>query len=56
MSAELRTYAGIDKSLMLVGQGTHFELWSKDSWEEEIKQVDINQENELPEELGGFSL
>ena len=56
LSAELRTYAGIDKNLMLVGQGTHFELWSKDSWEEEIKQIDINQENELPEELGGFSL
>jgi MraZ protein len=56
LSAELRTYANIDKSLMLVGQGTHFELWSKDSWEEEIKQIDINQENELSEELGGFSL
>ena len=56
LSAELRTYAGIDKRLMLDGQGTHLELWSKDSWEEEIKQIDINQENELPEELGGFSL
>ena len=56
LSAELRTYAGIDKNLMLVGQGTHFELWSKDSWEEEIKQIDINEEKELPHELGGFSL
>jgi MraZ protein len=56
LSAELRTYAGIDKNLMLVGQGTHFELWSKDSWEEEIKQIDMNEEKELPHELGGFSL
>ncbi|MBT5410561.1 MAG: cell division/cell wall cluster transcriptional repressor MraZ, partial [Nitrosomonadales bacterium] len=41
---------------MLVGQGSHFELWSQELWEKEINQININETNELPEELGGFSL
>ena len=56
ISSELRTYSIIDKTLMLVGQGSHFELWSQELWEKEINQININETNELPEELGGFSL
>ena len=56
LSSELRMFSGIEKNLMLVGQGTHFELWSKDSWEEEINQIDINQADSLPDQLGDFSL
>jgi len=56
ISSELRTYSNIDKTLMLVGQGGHFELWSQELWEKEINQININETNELPEELGGFSL
>lgn len=29
---ELRTYAGLDKEVVLVGQGHRFELWSTDAW------------------------
>ncbi|MFP5414803.1 MAG: division/cell wall cluster transcriptional repressor MraZ [Gammaproteobacteria bacterium] len=29
---ELRTYAGLDKEVVLVGQGHRFELWSAASW------------------------
>ena len=56
MSAELRDYASINKELMFVGQGSHFELWSKEAWVKQIKQVKINDKGELPIELGGFSL
>ena len=56
ISSELRDYASINKSLMLVGQGSHFELWSKDNWAKQIKQIKINDKSELPDELGGFSL
>ena len=56
ISAELRDYATINRSLMLVGQGSHFELWSKEAWVKQIKQIKINDKGELPSELGGFSL
>ncbi|MDC0126917.1 division/cell wall cluster transcriptional repressor MraZ [Methylophilaceae bacterium] len=56
ISSALRDYASIDKSLMFVGQGSHFELWSKENWTKQIKQIKINDKGELPDELGGFSL
>jgi MraZ protein len=56
ISSELRAFSDIDKTLMLVGQGSHFELWSEDLWGKEINQININENNELPDELGGFSL
>ena len=56
ISSELRDYASINKTLMFVGQGSHFELWSKEAWIKQIKQIKINDKGELPTELGGFSL
>jgi MraZ protein len=56
ISAELRDYASINKTLMFVGQGSHFELWGKEAWIKQIKQIKINDKGELPSELGGFSL
>ena len=56
ISAALRDYACIKKTLIFVGQGSHFELWSKEAWNKQIKQIKINDKDELPDELGGFSL
>jgi len=56
ISAALRDYAGIKKTLIFVGQGSHFELWSKEKWNKQIKQIKIDDKDELPDELGGFSL
>ena len=56
ISSELRDYASINKTLMFVGQGSHFELWSKEVWVKQIKQIKLNDKGELPAELGGFSL
>ena len=56
ISAELRDYASINKTLMFVGQGSHFELWGTEAWIRQIKQIKINDKGDLPSELGGFSL
>jgi len=33
LSAELREYADLDKEVMLVGQFSHFRIWSKAAWD-----------------------
>ncbi len=43
---ELRTMAGLDKSVMLVGQVHRFEIWSEDGWTQQM-QADL--EGALPE-------
>jgi len=55
----LRQYAGLDKAIMLVGQGKKFEIWSedhwsaqRDSWLEEDNGLDEN----LPSEMVSLSL
>ena len=40
ISASQRQFAGLEKRVMLVGQGSHFELWSESSWEKQISQFD----------------
>jgi MraZ protein len=44
----LRSYAALDKKLMLVGLGNKLELWSEDSWG---ALLDEPGEEDLPEEL-----
>jgi len=29
----LRKFAGLEKQVMMVGQGSHFEIWSQSTWE-----------------------
>ncbi len=55
----LREYAGIEKRVMLVGQGNKFELWaealwqsSRDSW----LQADMQNNADVPSELQNLSL
>lgn len=31
----LRQFAGLEKQVCLVGQGSHFELWSSEKWQQE---------------------
>ncbi|MBT5165762.1 MAG: division/cell wall cluster transcriptional repressor MraZ [Nitrosomonadales bacterium] len=54
--SELKNYAEIDKNLIFIGQGSHFELWNCDNYYENLSQININEGNEFPEELKGFSL
>ena len=55
ISSELRSYSNIEKIAMLVGQGSHFELWSENRWTQQLQDI-IGEDDSLPEELGGFSL
>ena len=51
----LRRYAGLDKRVVLVGQGAKFELWDEARWQAQTAQA-IAFADGLPPELDGFSL
>jgi MraZ protein len=52
----LRSYAALDKCVMLVGQGNKFELWDEGKWQARLEADLSFEEGELPPELEGFSL
>lgn len=56
VSPVLRNFAGLDKEVMLVGQGSHFELWNMVAWRAQLEQVMQSDEFSMPAELEGFSL
>lgn len=56
VSPVLREFAGLEKQVMLVGQGSHFELWSAEAWKAQLEQAMSSEVLELPAELEGFSL
>lgn len=56
VSPVLREFAGLEKQVMLVGQGSHFELWNLEAWRAQLDGVLTGDDLELPPELEGFSL
>ena len=56
VSPVLREFAGLEKQAMLVGQGSHFEVWNMDAWRAQLEHVMTSAEMILPAELEGFSL
>lgn len=56
VSPALREFAGLEKQVMLVGQGSHFELWNMDGWKTQLEKVMTGDGMDLPTELEGFSL
>jgi MraZ protein len=56
VSPALRDFAGLEKQAMLVGQGSHFELWNIEAWRAQLERVMSGDEMSLPTELEGFSL
>jgi transcriptional regulator MraZ len=56
VSPSLREFAVLEKQVMLVGQGSHFELWNMDAWRAQLELVMSGDEMLLPAELEGFSL
>ena len=56
VSAALRDFAGLQKNVVLVGQGNKFELWDKERWEEVFGRGAGFTDGDLPPELEGFSL
>ena len=56
VSPALREFASLAKSVVLVGQGSKFELWDKEKWEQVLERDAGFGDGELPPELEGFSL
>jgi len=53
LSAPLRKYAGIDKSVVMVGLGEKFEIWDEESWEVRrnvwVEEESFDETEELPD-------
>ena len=56
VSPVLREFSGLEKQAMLVGQGSHFELWSMEAWRAQLERAMSSDDMLLPAELEGFSL
>ena len=56
VSPVLRGFAKLDKDVMFVGQGSHFELWNLDAWNKQLEILTGGDSFEMPTELEGFSL
>ncbi|MBU2707327.1 division/cell wall cluster transcriptional repressor MraZ [Zooshikella marina] len=54
----LRDYAGLEKKVILLGQGKKFELWSELRWSErrDAYLAEASQGSEMPDELQSLSL
>ncbi len=52
----LRKFAGLDKSVVLVGQGSKVELWNEARWEAQVGQALTFNDDNMPPELEGFTL
>ena len=56
LSASLREFAGIQQETIMLGQGSHFEIWDKNIWSKKINSTVKNLNLENFHELEGFSL
>ena len=58
LPAPLREYAGLEKHIVLIGQGRKFEIWSETLWNETRDEYlqEMDADAELPEELQTLSL
>lgn len=54
VSPELRKFAAIDRQVMMVGQGSHFEIWSAEAWEAQL--ASLGQIETLPPGMENFAL
>jgi MraZ protein len=56
VSPELRDFAHIEKQVMFVGQGTHFEIWSLEAWKAQLDTLVNGGAPHLPPGMESFSL
>lgn len=55
ISPELRRFASFEKEVMMVGQGSHFEIWSREAWEKQLDQLSTGADK-LPPGMENFAL
>lgn len=56
VAPSLRQFAGLEKSVVLVGQGNKFELWDEEKWNQQMSEALVFRDGGIPPELEGFSL
>ena len=52
----LRQFAGLEKSVVLAGQGNKFEVWDEEKWNQQNAEALVFRDGVMPPELEGFSL
>jgi len=52
----LRQFAGLEKSVVLAGQGNKFEVWDEEKWQQQNAEALVFRDGLMPPELEGFSL
>ena len=53
---ELRDFAGITRPVMLVGQGSHFEIWDLEAWKAQLELLRSGGSPTPPPGMENFSL
>lgn len=53
---ELREFAHIERQVMLVGQGSHFEIWDLETWNTQLEALRSGGSPTLPPGMENFSL
>jgi MraZ protein len=53
---ELRDFAHITRQVMLVGQGSHFEIWDLEAWKTQLETLRTGGSPTLPPGMENFSL
>ena len=53
---ELRDFAHITRPVMLVGQGSHFEIWDLEAWKTQLETLRTGGSPTLPPGMENFSL
>ncbi len=56
VAPELRQFAQLEKQVWLVGQGSHFEIWSETSWQKQLEIFTGMGDQLLPPDLEGLAL
>jgi MraZ protein len=56
VAPELRQYAGLEKEIWLVGQGSHFEVWSDAGWRAQQEAIFALGDKLLPPGLESLAL
>jgi MraZ protein len=53
---ELREFAHITRQVMFVGQGSHFEIWDLENWNQQLETLRSGGSPSLPPGMENFSL
>ena len=56
VTPELRKFAGMEKQLMMVGQGNRFEVWSEAAWNQQLEHIRAQSGQAMPQAMESFTL